>query len=304
MRIDLLRNVSRATLEQASSPLLEEPAGGQFGSLMSCRLEGASSPPVPEVALASVPRLDAATGLESTSASSGARQPFEGLRLGDRGPEVRRLQSVLRRWNSALDVGQPGVFDGKTRQALTLYKAIYGSGRTGQLVDADTARYLRQMEDGTFWQSPPPKTPAQEMLYHASRRLGTPYVMGGDGRTSTDCGMLTRQAMVDARVSGDVSRCADLQYLAAQRNSAGLRLAEGDPQAGDLMFYRVPTSQSGLAVNGVTHVTMYVGDGLMLAASSSRGEVVLQPVSDLSEHLAGQARVSGQTLASRPWQGG
>ncbi len=291
MRLDLLHNVSRAALEHAAGPLSVTPEyGTSFASVMGAQaprecvasaapLGGGEPFPVRQVEKTALPSVEGA-------------EPLSGLRLGDRGPKVARLQKILRKWNSQLDVGTPGVYDQRTRDALTLYKAIYGSGSTGQRVDEQTARYLRQMEDGTFWSNPPAKTPGQEMLYHASRRLGTPYVMGGDGRRSTDCGMLTKQAMADARMGSGVSRLADLQYLSAKQRQGGLSLAKGEPQAGDLVFYRVPTSQSGIAVDGVTHVTMYVGDGLMLGASSGRGRVVLQPTSDLGAYVAGYGRVA------------
>lgn len=224
-------------------------------------------------------------------------EPFEGLSHGQKGADVKRVQKVLGKWNSALGVKATGVYDRKTRDALTLYKAIYGGEGGGAEIDGTTAKYLRQMEEGTFWEAPPVKTAQQEMLYHASRHLGKPYVLGGDGVRSTDCGMLTSQAMKQSGV-GSFSRLADMQYRSARRGEQGLNFHNSEPVAGDLIFFRVPTRQSSIAYDGVTHVTMYVGDGLTLAASSGAGKVILQPLEQLDHYVAGFGRVKEQQLAS------
>lgn len=220
-------------------------------------------------------------------------EPFEGLRLGDRGASVARVQKVLARWNRQLRVEITGVYDARTRRALTLYQAIYGPGGDGSAIDAETARHLRRMEDGTFWLDPPPKTPAQKILYHASRCLGIPYRLGGDGVHATDCGKLTARALREAGVHPQASRLADMQYRDAERGNGGLRLTRGEPRPGDLVFFRIPTRQSSLAYRGITHVALYVGGGLILAASSGAGRVVLQQLSPLAPYLAGYGRPAG-----------
>lgn len=214
-------------------------------------------------------------------------EPFAGLHHGQRGPRVERLQRILQRWNPRLKVGRTGVYDQATRRAVTLYRAIYSSGGSGGSVDDASAVHLRKMEDGSFWDSPPTKTKAQEMLYNAAQKLGVPYVLGGDGKQSIDCGSLTAGAM-----GGATSRLADMQYLAA-RKGEGLSFHRDRPEPGDLIFYRIPTRQSHIAYDGVTHVTMYVGDGLMLAASSSAGKVILQPTAQLQRYTAGFGRPQG-----------
>ncbi|MEW6280134.1 MAG: NlpC/P60 family protein [Candidatus Eremiobacterota bacterium] len=219
-------------------------------------------------------------------------EPFAGLKAGDTGPQVTRLQKILIKWNSNLGVSCTGRYDEATSRAMTLFQAIYGRGGDGRAVEPQVATYLRQMEDGSFWRNPPPKTPAQAMLYHASRKLGVPYRMGGDGQTATDCGMLTGMALRQSGVHGAASRLADSQFRAAERGVAGLSLA-ARPAPGDLVFFRVPTRQSGEAYRGITHVGLYVGNGMMLAASSSAGRVILQPVSDLGAYVAGYGRPPG-----------
>lgn len=222
---------------------------------------------------------------------------FEGLRLGDRGeagPRVERLQGVLRKWNPRLDVGPAGCYTQRTAEALTLFKVIYGSGADGQRVDGRTAENLARMEDGSFWKSPPRKSPGGEILYHASRDLGVPYSMGGDGQRATDCGMLTRRAVVHAGLADSTfSRLADVQYYYAERGLKGMKLRSSEPRAGDLVFFTNPTRQSHQAYQGVTHVGLYVGEGRILAASSGRGRVVMQSLGGLGPYVKGFASFPG-----------
>lgn len=223
---------------------------------------------------------------------------FEHLSLDQSSNDVARVQKVLSKWNSGLGVQVSGHYDGATRDALTLYKSIYGGEGNGSSIDSTTARHLRMMEDGSFWQNPPTKNPNQELLYHASRHLGKPYVLGGDGIRSTDCGMLTSTASKHSGF-GKLSRLADMQYLAARNGKGGLDYHADQPESGDLVFYRIPTSQSSIAYDGVTHVSLYVNDGLTLVASPGAGKVILQPISQLDQYVAGYGRFGAPSLASR-----
>ena len=226
----------------------------------------------------------------NTEAKIPPEEALEGIRQGDSGPKVRRVQKILQRWNKGLGVRPHGTYDQTTRDALTLFKAIYGKGGSGAQIDRATAHHLRQMEDGTFWHNPPKKSLAQATLYHASRELGKPYRLGGNGKNSIDCGLLTAQAFRRAGGSHKTSRLADMQYLSARQGTGGLQFQSHSPEAGDFIFYRVPTRQSGISYDGVTHVTLYVGDGLMLAASSAAGRVILQPTRQLHNYEAGFGR--------------
>lgn len=207
---------------------------------------------------------------------------FQGLQAGSKGASVRRLQKVLTRWNPRLGVEVNGVFDLKTERAMGLYRAIY-SGREAKGIDAELSVHLSRMEDGTFWNSPPTKTPGQKLLYAAAQQLGKPYCLGADGSQATDCGRLVQMAAKG--VADGLSRCADQQYLAAKRNQHGINLCQR-AEAGDLLFFRNPTSQSGDAYAGITHVGIYVDREWMLAASSGAGKVVLQKQAAMTPYLA------------------
>lgn len=203
---------------------------------------------------------------------------FVGLKTGQcdskgNGP-IHRLRIVLRRWNPALDLGNdPRCFSEEAAGALTLFKAVYGSGADGHSVDPLTAELLGLMELEPSRAEPPAprRFPSGEVLYRASRHLGKPYRMGADGTKEMDCGMLTRLAFLAAGVAAPgFTRLADMQYLDARNNVAlggsrsggQLKLAlRKAPAPGSLIFFRNSTYQSGIAYDGVTHVGLFIAGG-------------------------------------------
>ncbi|MBI5630048.1 MAG: C40 family peptidase [Elusimicrobia bacterium] len=232
---------------------------------------------------------------------------FVGLAKGDRdkkphGP-VSRVKWALKQWNGRLPLHQNsnwGVYDEDLVMALTLFKAVYGLGQDGHSIDSQTAAYLGSLESKSFAKlSLPPKSIGQSVLYAASQFLGVPYILGGDGRKSTDCAMLTRMAVICALphmgaanlIGANFTRMADIQYQMAKGNillslRKGSGNPKGGPKPGDLVFFNNPTSQSGEAVDGVTHVGLYVGQGglktggYILVASYSRGQVILDRMTE------------------------
>ena len=213
---------------------------------------------------------------------------LEGLGPGSQGPGVARLQKILKKWNRNLGVEVTGRYDAATEKGMALYRAIYTQGSRGKTVDSTVAGHLQAMEDGSFWKNPPTKTAGQKLLYEAAQQLGKPYHLGGDGHRSTDCGLLTSQAA--HRGTGvNLSRMADEQYRQA-RDQEGLKMT-ARPGAGDLLFYRIPTSQSSIAYGGVTHVGIHVDEDWVLAASSGAGRVVIQSAQPLKGFCAGAGRL-------------
>jgi peptidoglycan DL-endopeptidase CwlO len=88
----------------------------------------------------------------------------------------------------------------------------------------------------------------------AMTHLGKPYEYGGSGPDSFDCSGLTADAWGAAGVS--LSHAADIQYYETTR----VPIDEVIP--GDLLFF-------GDSVEGIHHVTMYIGDGQMIEASTT-----------------------------------
>jgi len=265
--------------EQEGNNLVMDPLGfpqpppaPQPLTLSSQSLTGEEPPPLPQVVILRANFSDVYNQVESAT--------FAGLGPSSVGPKVTRLQKILARWNPRLQVEVNGVFDLKTERAMRLYQAIYTKS-SGSVISKEASQHLARMADGTFWNKPPSKTPGQQLLYQAAQHLGLPYRLGGDGFSSTDCGRLVQQST--AKLSPKLSRCADEQYRSAEKNEHGLSLVN-EPQAGDLVFFRYPSSQAGEAYAGVTHVGLRVDSTWMLAASAGAGKVVLQKSAPLNPY--------------------
>jgi cell wall-associated NlpC family hydrolase len=122
--------------------------------------------------------------------------------------------------------------------------------------------------DGTSDVPPaPPTDPAgdrQRLLAEAHRLLGSPYEWGAKGPQAFDCSGLTKAIYAAGGVT-----LPDGSFNQAEGEQAFSNL---DPLApGDLLFYRWAGNV------GVTHVTMYAGDGWVIGTGSpgQPGEAML-----------------------------
>jgi cell wall-associated NlpC family hydrolase len=96
-------------------------------------------------------------------------------------------------------------------------------------------------------------------LGFAAGQLGAPYLWGGTGPGGWDCSGLVQAAYRAAGV--------ELPRVAQDQFTAGPALAGGaSPEPGDLVFF-------GDSATDVTHVGLYLGDGLMIDAPQT-GTVV------------------------------
>jgi cell wall-associated NlpC family hydrolase len=118
----------------------------------------------------------------------------------------------------------------------------------------------------------------QQIVADAKKLQGTPYVWGGTTLEGFDCSGFVQYVMNQNGIS--LPRTTTEQY------KVGTFVSKSDLQPGDLVFlqntYRA----------GISHVGIYIGDGKMIHASSSKGVVT----SDLStsyytKHYYGARRV-------------
>lgn len=102
---------------------------------------------------------------------------------------------------------------------------------------------------------------ARQLVETARRWIGTPYVYGGHSRKGTDCSGFLMEVFSEcvgvklprsAREQKEYCHPIDREYLAV----------------GDLVFFS--SKRSG---GRISHVGMYIGNGRMIHASSSRGVV-------------------------------
>ncbi|MFI8997149.1 NlpC/P60 family protein [Streptomyces sp. NPDC053542] len=103
-------------------------------------------------------------------------------------------------------------------------------------------------------------TKAEKAIAFARAQLGKPYVWGATGPTSYDCSGLTQAAWKAAGVS--------LPRTTWDQVKVGTRVATGDLQPGDLVFF----------YDDISHVGMYIGDGKMIHAPKPGANVRVESI--------------------------
>ena len=139
-------------------------------------------------------------------------------------------------------------------------------GQTKGLLAQLRARAAAQADDGGVDPGLPASAaplPAGEggvaaVIRYARAQLGKPYVWGADGPDSFDCSGLTMMAWAQAGVS--------LPHSAAAQSTIGRRVSRSELQPGDLIFRYSP----------ISHVALYVGNGMQIAATHTGSTVKLQ----------------------------
>jgi cell wall-associated NlpC family hydrolase len=137
----------------------------------------------------------------------------------------------------------------------------------GNLSAADKA--AQKDKGGAFPNLPAPGPAAAAALAAAKSKLGSPYVWGATGPSQFDCSGLMQWAYKQAGLS--------LPRSSRQQSTFGAPVEKSQLQPGDLVFYYSP----------VSHVGMYVGNGMMVHAPTS-GDVV--KVSPLQNNYVGARR--------------
>jgi cell wall-associated NlpC family hydrolase len=132
----------------------------------------------------------------------------------------------------------------------------------------------------------PPSSPSGNQIVDLARsQLGVPYVWGGGSPGSGfDCSGLTQWVY---RQSGQ-----NLPRTAQQQFDATVRIPVSDLRPGDLLFFQHTYASS----ETITHVGIYVGNGLMINAPSE-GDVVREAPAFSGfwgAHYAGAGRVGSQ----------
>jgi cell wall-associated NlpC family hydrolase len=127
----------------------------------------------------------------------------------------------------------------------------------------------------------PPGAPVDGVVGVASRYIGMPYVWGGASpQTSFDCSGLTQWSYRQVGVR--------LPRTAQEQHDATAPVASHDLRPGDLVFFRntYPSREP------ITHVGLYVGDGMMINAPSEGKSISVQPAFTgfWGAHFAGGGR--------------
>lgn len=112
------------------------------------------------------------------------------------------------------------------------------------------------------------RTGAEALIAEARRWLGTPYRYGGaECGEGTDCSGLVME--VYRRVQG-----VKLPRSSREQMAYCTPVAENRVEPGDLMFFGNPAKADTPTDSAtVNHVGLYIGNGVMIHASSSRGVI-------------------------------
>ena len=103
-----------------------------------------------------------------------------------------------------------------------------------------------------------------ELVAYAEQFLGAPYAWGGNGPSSFDCSGFVKY--VYANFGYTLNRTATAQL------DNGVAVSREELQPGDLVFFRYQTSKP------VSHVGIYVGDGMFIHASTTGVGVVYDQI--------------------------
>ena len=105
----------------------------------------------------------------------------------------------------------------------------------------------------------------QQIVNYALQFVGNPYVYGGTSLTNgTDCSGFTQSVLANFGIN--ISRTAGAQ----SQGGKSVDLSQLEP--GDLLFY------SGSGDYGIGHVSMYIGNGQVVHASSSTTGIIVSDV--------------------------
>jgi cell wall-associated NlpC family hydrolase len=121
--------------------------------------------------------------------------------------------------------------------------------------------------------APAPSGSVAAVVRYAETQVGKPYVWGADGPSSFDCSGLTMMAWRQAGIS--------LPHSAAAQYNVGRHVTRAELQPGDLIFRYSP----------ISHVAMYVGNGMQVAATHTGSTVKLQ--SAFQGEIVGYSRPTG-----------
>jgi cell wall-associated NlpC family hydrolase len=107
---------------------------------------------------------------------------------------------------------------------------------------------------------PTANTVGAQALQAAISRLGYPYIWGAAGPTSFDCSGLVMWAYQQVGIS--------LPHFTVSQYNSGVHVSRGDLEPGDLIFF----------FPNISHVGMYIGNGMMIDAPNFGEDVKVQPI--------------------------
>jgi len=201
-----------------------------------------------------VPKIIVAIALASLALlAPGGAEASEIIRPGDRGSEVIFLQERLQSLGYST-LSTDGVYGNLTEVAVEDFQANSGLDADGivgyQTWDAlgrGSSQVSRGQRSGYL---------SEKIIQTSKRFQGVPYLWGGDTPEGFDCSGFTQYVFGLNGIK--LPRTADAQY------ELGVSVSYNNLQPGDMVFFT--TYAPGASHNGI-----YIGNGLFINSSSSRG---------------------------------
>jgi cell wall-associated NlpC family hydrolase len=155
-----------------------------------------------------------------------------------------------------------------TEKAQIDKKAGEAKALLGRLKDRAAARRDAQSTSRDASRAPavsnvPVSGRAAAAVQYAMAQVGKAYVYGAAGPDAFDCSGLTMMAWAQAGVA--------LPHSSSGQMGSGTPVSESDLQPGDLVFYYSP----------VSHVGMYIGNGMIVNAENPSAGVKVTPVNSM-----------------------
>jgi len=182
--------------------------------------------------------------------------------------QTQRVKVIHVIIKTAEEMKQAYHFNGEQKEVLddmltnpyrSMLMSMLGSDTLGDLTPEQLANLFNNLPEGEN---------GAKIVRLALSRLGHPYSqpLAGQGNY-TDCSYLSQWCHKQIGISIPRTAAAQAEYCV----NNGLTIRKEDLRPGDLIFFS--SSRNGRFMN-ITHVAIYAGNGMIVDASSSRGEVV------------------------------
>lgn len=137
----------------------------------------------------------------------------------------------------------------------------------------------------TILQSLPPNEKGSAIVQAALTKVGCKYVWGAKGPNQFDCSGFVYWCLREAGVPSANSMCTSAAGQAQYCYNQGWVISQSDLQPGDLVFWQNATCTKGDRWNEIHHTGIYIGEGKVIEASSSKGCVVIRNLWSLQTYV-------------------
>jgi cell wall-associated NlpC family hydrolase len=151
---------------------------------------------------------------------------------------------------------------------------LHGAVTDPNAIKVDDGKKTKTQSSGITISLTSSSSKAQAAVKFALAQIGKPYVFGASGPGSFDCSGLTMAAWHKGGVI--------LPHSAAGQYSYGHHVNRNQLQPGDLIFFYQP----------IGHVTIYIGDGLMVSAPTEGEPVQVVSVASFNSDYTGATRLT------------